>query len=162
MHAPRFDGLIHALTTPGTRRRVVHWLTAAAPAVLGAPLLGPADTTARKHHRRHKKHPPNGSPGPCRDPGATCRQDAECCAKVCLDNGVCGCFSQAAGEIACPTGCRCDQVYPGQVGACVEDLNVEACCASLPECSRNADCGSSGFCDASICSGGLCMRRCPR
>jgi len=161
MNAARFDVLIRSLITRGTRRQVVRWLTAVGPGATVASLLDHPDIAAGKHHRRHRKKHPSGSPGPCRAPGAACTRDDQCCAKVCLDNGFCGCFSQATGEIACPNGCRCDQVYPGQVGACVQDINVESCCATLPECTHNADCGRSGFCDASVCSGGLCMRRCP-
>jgi hypothetical protein len=140
----QFDALARSLATVMTRYRIVRMLAASTSgALLGRTRVMQVQAASQ-----------------CRPPGAGCRRNSQCCAKVCLDNKLCGCFSQETGSIPCPTGCRCDQVSPGAVGACVEDINVESCCASLPRCASNKNCGKVAFCDQTICTGGLCMRRC--
>jgi hypothetical protein len=149
MDYPRFDNIARAFGTEPTRRNL---LSAIGGGLASTLVEGAPGHDAAAHPQKVKQ---------CRPPGQPCRKDTQCCAKACLDNGVCGCFSAAVGEIPCPAGCRCDQVLPGAVGACVEDIDVTSCCGSLPLCGTNKDCGASGFCDVSVCSNmTVCVRRC--
>jgi hypothetical protein len=143
MNTRRFDALAKALAPTQTRRALLGAATLAAPFGTSAAVTAAA----------------------CRPPGAKCRRNRDCCAKACLDNGRCGCFNAAGNiQVPCPGGCRCDQVLPGGVGACVVDVNYETCCDTLPVCESNRDCGRSGFCDVSVCNASVtavCARACP-
>ena len=173
MAESRFDALSRSLREAHSRHGLRRFLGVVALAGALA-LRNVAETAAkRKRGKKGKKKrrqdlppvPPVISPSPtglCLAPGAPCTLDTQCCARVCLDNGFCGCFSDATGVLPCPDGCACHQVNPGSVGACVEDIAVElTCCGSLPGCNSNTDCGRTSFCDESVCGGGVCVRRCP-
>jgi hypothetical protein len=153
MDARRFDAIAKSLAVGLARRTVLRGIGAgAAAALLGRGAA--ADLQAA------------GS----LPPGARCTRNGECQARVCLDNGRCGCASLAAGtQVACPSGCRCEQVSPGGVFACIVAVNfpqsclsecTAATCHALPRCTSNAQCGPKAFCNQSVCEAGRCIRRC--
>jgi hypothetical protein len=105
----RFDALARALAAPGTRRRLLAGLAAAA---LGAVGRRGAEAVA------------------CRMPGELCREHADCCSRLCSPKDAIGrrCACRAVGD--CPTAAVCHAVAC-TAGACVASVLLDgtACTA---------------------------------
>jgi hypothetical protein len=118
----RFDALARSLAQPGRRRRVLVEIAAGA---LGALGLRGTDAAA------------------CRPVGSTCRENANCCSKLCgprdrTGRQTCACRADAD----CPAPAVCREVIC-QDGACVEGRVTGAPCTT-----RN---GTAGSCQDGTC-----------
>jgi hypothetical protein len=150
MDEERFDDLSKKLATSVSRRQAVKILGATAVGGLGA-LFGARGAFA--HHNAQ-----------CRDLGANCRSNAECCTGVCMDFH-CACPSGAvicADEcVACPPSqilnpqtCQCE-CNPAIVCGPFQTVNPQTCeCDCVPgtlECGQNACCTPNQVCRNGTC-----------
>ncbi len=121
MDGSRFDSLTRAFAEPGTRRRLLGGLVAGA---LGA--LGLRGTEAAT----------------CRAPGSVCREDANCCSKVCGP-------TNATGRRVC----ACPSPTVACNGACVNPAAFQSDPANCNACGRRCP---GAPCMSATCTGGTC------
>lgn len=105
----------------------------------------------------------DGLGGVCREDGAACAMNEDCCSGSCLpdEDGLLGCTSTAAcfadGETCtapseCCPGTTCSRVDGMSFGVCSEDGAVacslvgQLCGGAFPECCTNSSCGPDGRC----------------
>jgi hypothetical protein len=172
MDASRFDALVRAFASGGTRRRLVAVL-AALP--LGGSLLPISEEAAAEHprdwmKRRNKQHnrkrrnqrgrnknqkkhqnmgrgKGGGKPGNCAPSGQACQQNSNCCGGNCFDQ-ICANTVTQCGGVACPagaTGC-CDD---GCCSTPANQCNQEGLCCA-PNCPGR-ECGPDGCGKAGTC-----------
>jgi hypothetical protein len=173
----RFDALTRSLSAPGTRRRVIAGLAAAALAACGV----------------------RGAEAACRPGGAACRENANCCSGMCSKNargrrtclpegaacplpggdfgilrgGACvgtrgGCRRGSQdGAVVCPDGGACGEIPICDVtveGALVCDAGVAAFpggCVPENECEETADCPATAACVVgTVCDTPICVVLC--
>jgi hypothetical protein len=125
MDGPRFDALTRTLSGPGSRRRALAGLAAAALAACGV----------------------RGAAAACRPAGAACRENANCCAGKCAKD--------ARGRRTClppPEGTACP--LPGgdfgviRGGACVGSRGG---CTTRTQCNAVVPCPNGGACGFPTC-----------
>ena len=171
MDASRFDALVRAIATGGTRRRLLR-LVAALP--LGGALLANGDEAAaerpherlgrrtqqrnrqqRNQQRRNKNNNKNrnnkhnnkhnngggGNPDPCTPNNQACTRSDQCCSENCF-NFVCAATISTCGQGSSATPCD-----PAAVGCCP----VDGCCQ--PPANQ---CNNAGLCCAPNCAGREC------
>ena len=130
MDEQRFDDLSKKLATSVSRRQAVKILGATAAGGLGA-LFGARGAFAHHHAQ-------------CRDTGANCRSNAECCSGVCV-NFHCAC---PPGQVLCPGSGECVQAcFPPKV------FNPATCDCECP--TGTSTCGEFTCCPPAeaCCSG---------
>jgi hypothetical protein len=107
---------------------------------------------------------PAASPRCCRGSCSQCCTEADCPPSAACFNAACICPGSPAvpalvqgccGSADCATGCRCAQINPGAVFACVADT---PCPTGVPQCFSNAECGANAVCNENC--GGVCTPLC--
>ena len=169
-----FDRLTRAISSTGSRRRLVGLLAGVGLAGLLSHLDDAETEAKRKRHGRRHSHRPGkhkhnrkgkskggrgkgggiGGPGPCTAKGGSCQQNGDCCGGNCF-NQVCAPPVTECGGVACPAGragcCSgtCCTAPSNQCNA------LGQCCA--PDCDGKQcgpdGCGNGGACGT--CSGDL-------
>jgi hypothetical protein len=104
------------------------------------------------------------APRCCRGTCSQCCTEADCPPSAVCFNAVCTCpgspgvpalVQGCCRATDCAPGCRCDQINPGAVFACVVNT---ACPTGVPQCNSNAECGPTAVCNESC--GGVCTPLC--
>jgi hypothetical protein len=156
MDGSTFDRLTRAVSSAGSRRRLLGLLTSVG---LGGLLrqLDDGASEAKRHHGRNRGHHPGkhkrhrkgkrkgnggggggvGGPGPCTANGGACNQNSDCCSETCFGQ-VCAAPVTTCGGVACPAG-------------------ATGCCPNGGCCQSPANqCNGAGLCCAPNCGGREC------
>jgi hypothetical protein len=117
MDGARFDAIARSLAQPGSRRRLLAGLAAAALGLAGRDRAGAVA---------------------CRTPGLLCRENADCCARVCA--------ADAAGRRVCR--CRTAADCPPPTNRCLAATCAAGVCGTAPavHCAAIDQCHLAGAC----------------
>lgn len=151
MDAHHFDALSRALSTGGSRRRILGMLAAAPVAGGLATVIAPRDSGAKKKRRRNKRKKPK--------PACSPDSAAQTCA------GKCGSVTNNCGQrvdcgsCVCSPSCPVCQVCDGSRGLCVPNAAVRGLwCGEHGEPGQVCQINGACRCDATSCPAGkLCL-----
>src|SRR5262245_14148281 len=127
VNGSRFDALTRSLAVRGSRRRLLAGLT---PGVLGIVGRGRADAVA------------------CRTPGQSCRENTNCCSRVCAKDAAGRRVCQCASSADCPPPAACHAV------ACEDGACAVSVVADQTPCTTPG--GAAGTCQGGTCVAPTC------